>query len=195
MDPAELLTPTVLVPIAVVVVLLVGIAIAVAKVIAGKKSARELQLWTHGAYAIWTGGEDCGTWSAERAQRSLASWYGATGPGPFWEVVAGLRRGRTGNIAWDRVRALDLLRIGFAAGFVDADQCWTEAGRIGVELQSHYRSWDELAQGFETGMQSWHRSRDVSDAQETGRVQRNLPKLRQEIWPNVRYDARLVVDD
>jgi hypothetical protein len=184
-----------LIPLAVVAVIAIGIAIAVFKVMAGKKSARQLQEWTRGAYAIWTGGEDCGTWAPERAQKSLASWYAAHGAPAFWNVIAGLRQGRTGNIAWDRVRALDLLRIGFAARFVDAEQCWTEAGKIGLELQSTYRSWEELAQAFEIGMQEWQRSRGVSDPAQTGRVQKNLPELRQQIWPSIPYDARLVIDD
>jgi hypothetical protein len=154
MDPSEILTPTILVPVAVVAVLLLGVVIAVVNVMAGKKSGRPREQWAHGAYSIWTGGEDCGSWAPERAQKSLKNWYGAEGAAAFWEVIAGLRRGRTGNIAWDRVRAIDLLRIGFAARFIDADQCWTEAGKIGVELQRQYRSWDDLAKGFEEGMLS-----------------------------------------
>lgn len=195
MDPAELLTPTFLVPVAVVVVVLGGIAVAVFKMMAGKKNAKALQLWTHAAYSLWTGGEDCATWAPERAQRSLASWYGATGSAKFWEVVSGLRQGRTGNISWDRVRAFDLLRIGRAAQFIDDDQCWTEAGKIAVELQSKFRSWEELARAFEVGMQEWQRSSGISDPAETGRVQRNLPKLRQQIWPQIPYDARLATED
>lgn len=195
MDPNELLTPTVIIPIAVVAVVLIGIGIAVFKVISGKKSAQALRHWTQGAYSLWTGGEDSGTWAPERAQKSLASWYGATGPGKFWEVIAGLRAGRTGNISWDRIRAFDLLRIGYAARFIDDDQCWTEAGKIAVELQSQFRSWEELAQSFETGMQTWQRSSGITDPAETGRVQRHLPKLRQQIWPLIRYDAPIATDD
>ena len=197
MDPEQLLNPVVLVlvPIAVVVVVLLGVAIAVVKVMSGKKAARQRKQWAQGAYSIWTGGEDCGTWEEVRAQKSLASWYGAKGPSAFWEVVAGLRRGRTGNIAWDRIRAIDLLRIGCAARFIDAEQCFTEAARIGVELQQQYRTWEDFAKGFEAGMLSWQQSSGVADPQETGRVQRNLPKLRQQIWPQVPYDARLAIDD
>ena len=69
-DPNELLTPAILVPIAVVVVLLLGAGIAVFTVLSGKKGARSLQQWTRGAYSMWTGGEDSGTWTAERAQKS-----------------------------------------------------------------------------------------------------------------------------
>jgi hypothetical protein len=195
MNPTDLLSPSVLVPVAVVLVLVLGVGIAVVKVVLGKKAGRNLEQWSQGAYSIWTGGEDCGTWAQERAQKSLASWYGATGPGKFWEVIADLRQGTTGNPAWDRVRALDLLRIGFAAKLIDADQCWTEAAKIGAELQGRYRSWEELAQAFEAGMQAWQRSRGVTDPNELGRVQRTRPALRGQIWPRARYDAQLAADD
>ncbi len=195
MDPNELLQPSVLIPVAVVLVILIGVGIGVAKFVLGKKSAKSLEQWTHAAFSVWTGGEDSGPWPAARAQKSLGSWYGASGPGTFWEVIAELRRGQTGNVAWDRVRALDILRIGFAAQFIDADQCWTEAGKICAELQRQFRSWDELAMTFETGMQTWQRSRGITDPNETGRVQRHLPVLRQRIWPAIRWDAKIVSDD
>jgi hypothetical protein len=195
MDPAQLLDPSTLIPIAIVLVLVLGVGVAVVKVMMGKKAARALEQWTHGAYSLWTGGEDCGAWPEGRAQQSLKNWYGASGPGAFWDVIAGLRQGTPGNIAWDRVRALDLLRIGFAAKFIDGDQCWTEAAKIGSELQRQFQSWDQLAQAFEAGMQSWQRSRGVSDPQELGRVQRNLPALRGQIWPKIPFGARLVNDD
>jgi hypothetical protein len=195
MSPDELLDPAVLVPIAGGLVVLLGIGIAVVKIALGKAAGRALELWAHAACSIWTGGEDSGTWAQDRAQSALASWYGANGPGPFWDVIEGLRRGTTGNVAWDRVRALDLLRIAFAARYIEADQCWTEAGKIAVELQSQHRSWEALAQAFEAGMHAWQRARGVTSLQETGRVQRNLPALRQQIWPKIAFDARLVAED
>ena len=48
----------VLVPIAVVFVVLLGVAIAVVKVMSGKKAAYQRKQWAQGAYSIWTGGED-----------------------------------------------------------------------------------------------------------------------------------------
>ena len=195
MDPAELLTPTVLVPVAVVVVLVLGVGVGLFTMLGGKKRAQRRGQWAHAAYAIWTGGEDSGAWARERAQKSLASWYGASGSAALWKVIAGLREGRTASVAWDRVRALDLLRIGFAAGYIDAEQCATESAKVGIELQTSYRSWEQLAQAFEQGMQAWQQSSGVSSPAETGRVQKNLPKLRQEIWPAIPYDTRLVVDD
>lgn len=192
MESSSLLRPAVLVPIVAVVVVVLGVVVGMIAMAASKRRAAALRRWVHGAYALWTGGEDCGTWAQDRAAASLASWYGATGPGHFWKVVAELRDGQTGNPAWDQVRALDLLRIGRAATFIDDDQCWTEAGKIAVDLQRKYRGWDELAGQFEAGMLAWHRRRNVTDPDELGRVQRNLPALRQSVWPQIRFDAALV---
>lgn len=194
MEPSELLSPAVLVPIVVVVVLLLGVVIGAVTMLGAKNKKKAIPKWAHGAYSIWTGGEDCGTWTQDRAATSLHSWYSVNGPGSFWKVIEGLKSGQTGNPAWDRVRALDLLRIARAATFIDDDQCWTESAKIGRELQSRYRSWEELAQAFEQGMRSWQQGRGVDDPQQTGRVQRNLPALRQQIWPAIAYTTTLPED-
>ena len=192
MNVDSLMKPGFLIPVVGGAVVLLGLGIALVTIGAGKRRAAALQRWVHGAYALWTGGEDSGTWPQPRASQSLASWYGATGPGRFWEVIADLRAGQTGNPAWDQVRALDLLRIGRAAQFIDDDACWTEAGKIAVGLQRRYKSWDALATGFEAGMNAWQRNRGVTDPAETGRVQRHLPILQKQLWPKIRYDATLV---
>lgn len=179
---------------AALVVVLLGVGIGVFTVMRGKRAKGALQRWVHGAFSIWTGGEDCGAWPAQRAQESLTSWYGASNVGKFWEVIKELRQGQTGNLAWDRVRALDLLRIGTAAQYIDAESCYDEAAKIGRELQQRYGSWEELAQQFEAGMQAWQRGRGVNDPQQTGRVQRNLPALRQQIWPGIDFKATLPED-
>jgi hypothetical protein len=89
------------------------------------------------------------------------------------------------------VRALDILRIGMAATYIDADQCQTEGSKIGQELQAKYGSWDELAHAFEAGMHAWQRQSGTTDPNELGRVQRNLPILRQKIWPGVAWGSPL----
>ena len=143
------------------------------------------------AYCIWTGGEDSATWPMDRAKKSLASWYNAANVGTFWNVIKDLRSGTTGNMAWDRIRALDILRIGMAAGYIDADQCQTQGAGIGAELQKKYGSWEELALAFEAGMQAWQRGSGNTDANAMGRVQRNLPALREKIWPGVPWSSPL----
>ena len=185
-----MLKPAVIIPVVGGAVVLLGVIVAFVAIGAGKRKARALQRWTRGAYGLWTGGEDSATWTQERASQSLTSWYGATGAGRLWQVIAELKGGgQTGNQAWDEVRALDLLRIARAAQYIDDDACWTEAGKIARGLRRRFRSWDELAAGFEQGMHAWQRRSGVSDPEQLGRVQRNLPALRKELWPQVRYDA------
>ncbi len=195
MDVDELLNPMILVPVAAVFFIAIGVVVGVLKMRGSRSTEKDIAHWTHGAYAIWTGGEDSGTWAADRAQRSLSEWYGVTGPGHVWQTINELRHGQTGNPAWDQVRALDILRIAVAAKYLDDDACLSEASKIGVMLQARYRSWEELAQAFEAGMLAWHDRRGVTDPGQRGRVQRNLPALRAAIWPRVRWDVRLFPAD
>ena len=180
---------------AVVLFVTIGIVVALIKMSLGKNAKAKRALWVRGAYSIWTGGEDSGTWNQARAANSLRDWYGVSTGNDFWEVIRGLRAGTTGNPAWDRVRALDLLRIAHAAQLIDDEGCWNECARIGQELQQAYPSWDALAQGFESGMHAWQRSRGQTDQNEISRVQRNLPALRGQIWPGVGFKTELVLDD
>jgi Protein of unknown function (DUF1266) len=118
--------------------------------------------WARGAYGLWTGGDDSGACARARAVNSLSSWYGATNVGAFRAVITDLKRGTTGVAAWDRVRALDLLRIGVAPGYIDLDECWTESARICKTIQSTHTSWEHLGQVFQVGMNSWQHTRALS---------------------------------
>ncbi|MEQ1502066.1 MAG: DUF1266 domain-containing protein [Myxococcota bacterium] len=150
-----------------------------------------VERWAAGAYGLWTGGEDCATWAADRARESLASWYGATDPAALAGTIDALVAGQTGNVAWDQVRALDLLRIGVAAGYLTSDQCWAQVRSIAAALRAAYPSWEALGTGFEAGMHAWQDSRDIVDPSQRGRVQRNLPALRTGVWPAIPYGAPL----
>lgn len=191
----KLLQPGILIPVAVVVVVFLGIVFAMFRSMITKKNKAKLELWVKGAYSIWTGGEDSASWPSNRAQNSLRDWYSVHNYNSFLGVIAELKKGQTNSPAWDRVRALDILRIGRAAGYIDDEQCWREAAIICIELQKLHKSWEELAQAFEHGMQTWQHSRGMTDPQQTGRVQRNLPTLRQQIWPQIPYDASLDIED
>jgi hypothetical protein len=147
--------------------------------------------WAYGAYGLWTGGEDSGQWNRDRGVSSLRDWYGVEDSAAFWAQIKELEQGQTGNPSWDQVRALDLLRIGVAAGYITDDECWDAVRRIATSLRGTYRSWEELARAFETGMLEWHDRRGVTDEQQRGRVQRNLPTLRQYTWPNIPWDAAI----
>lgn len=195
MDPSAYLEPSFLIPVVAVACVLGGVVFAVVRVMLARRAQARVPAWARGAYSIWTGGEDCGAWPRDRAAKSLADWYGATSSEAFWRVVRGLRQGQTGSAAWDKVRALDLLRIGAAAGFVDDEACWKESAAIGKELQVQFVGWEQLAQAFEAGMQAWQRGRGVTDPEQLGRVQRNLPTLRARLWPAVEFTAKLEVED
>ncbi len=178
-------------PAAIGGVVVLGIAIAAVKMVFSKKKGGQVDVWAHAAYSLWTGGEDSATWTPKRAQDAFASWYGAKSGGASQQVVEGLRKGKTGNAAWDKVRALDLVRIALAAGYYDKDQVRQQEAGIGRELQQAYGSWEDLARAFEAGMQDWQRGSGTTDPNELGKVQKHLPKLRQEIWPKIAYGTTL----
>jgi hypothetical protein len=178
-----------------VLVIVLGIAVAVAKAMLGGGKKRAIEAWGKAAYSIWTGGEDSGTWTEQRAVESLSNWYGAGSWGQVSEVVDGLKKGQTGNAAWDLVRAIDILRIAFAAKYLDDEDCWKYITELGRTLQKLYPNWEALAQAFEAGMNAWQNRRGVSDPMELGRVQRNLPALRSSIWPRAAYDTSLILPD
>jgi hypothetical protein len=147
--------------------------------------------WAQAAYGLWTGGEDCGLWPPQRARDALESWYGARDRTSFLATVDDLVAGQTGNVAWDQVRALDLLRIGTAAGFVSPDECWTRARAIAASLRRAHGTWEELGQAFEIGMLAWHDRRGVTDSTQRERVKRNLPTLRAHLWPAIPFGSPL----
>ncbi|HEX2730149.1 MAG TPA: DUF1266 domain-containing protein [Polyangiaceae bacterium] len=191
----QILNPVIVAPIVAVVVVIGGIVFALIQRALSKGKEQRVERWAQAAYALWTGGEDSATWNRERAQNSLSSWYGADSSKKFFDVIDELRSGQTGNAAWDQVRALDLLRIGRAADYVDDEDCRKHIAKIGATLQTTYRSWPELAQAFEAGMNAWQDQRGITDQNQRGRVQRNLPKLQRELWPKIDYGASLTLED
>lgn len=168
------------------VVILLGVVIGIITMRGGPKTAAR---WAHGAWGLWSGMEDSGTWPSDRAQQSLQSWYGITDRPTLMKQVEGLKAAAPANAAWDMVRAVDLLRMGFAAGYLDEDDCWEKIRQVALVLQQHYKSWEELGAAFERGMHAWQDSRRQNDPNERGRVQRNLPALRAEVWPKVDFSA------
>lgn len=150
-----------------------------------------VEWWAAGAYGLWTGGEDCATWTRERARTSLESWYGATDAAGLDRTIDGLMAGATGNQAWDQVRAIDLLRIGIAAGYVTREECADRVRTMAAQLRASYPSWEALGTAFEAGMHAWQDSRGVTDPAARGRVKHALPTMRSDVWPKIRYDGAL----
>ena len=151
MDVDDILVPAVIVPVAIVVVLLIGVGVAVFTIMMGKKKGRSLDAWARGAYSIFTGGEDSASWAPERAQNAFRDWYGAPSGGMAQNVIEELINGQTGNEAWDKVRALDLVRMALAARYIDQDQSKTYEARIGQALR---RSRDFLAADCRRGQRA-----------------------------------------
>jgi len=176
-------------------VITIGIIVGIAGMLISRRRKAARVNWFRGAYSLWTGGEDSGAWDGDEARKCLNSWYSASNADKFRRVIKDLRKGQTGNKAWDLVRALDLLRIGAAADFIDEEECWNESAKVGTELQRLYKSWEKLAEAFEEGMNSWQNSSGITDPKQLGRVQRNLPVLRKEIWPLASYGMRLTTED
>jgi hypothetical protein len=164
------------------VVIILGVVIGMISMKRGPQTAAR---WAHGAYGLWSGAEDSGTWPSDRAQQSLQSWYGITDRPTLMRQVETLKAASAPAAAWDMCRAVDLLRIGFAAGYLDADDCWEHVRQIAQLLQQHYKSWEELGTAFERGMHDWQDQR----RHERARVQRNLPVLRADVWPKVAFTA------
>ena len=103
--------------------------IGVASMRGGKKTAAR---WAHGAYGLWSGAEDSGTWPRERAQQSLQNWYGIGDRSALMKYVEGLKRGGATTASWDMVRGVDMLRMGFASGYLDEDDCWEAVRQIAL---------------------------------------------------------------
>ncbi|MCH9684764.1 MAG: DUF1266 domain-containing protein [Deltaproteobacteria bacterium] len=183
----------VIVPVVLVTMVLGGVVVAVIRSRFGPPEPIGADQWAHAAYSIWTGGEDCGQWDRARARDSLRNWYGVTDPAGLWETIRGLQHGRTGSLAWDHVRAIDLLRIGTAAGYIGEDECWHAVCPMADTLREHFDSWSALASDFEAGMQKWQEGRGITSPDQRGRVQRNLPYLRQTAWPMAPFAAPLEV--
>jgi hypothetical protein len=171
----------------VAVVLVLGVIIGIVSMKGGASTA---QRWTHGAIGIWSGAEDSGTWPESRAKQSLQSWYGITDRPSLMKMVESLK-GSAGrdSASWDMVRAIDLIRMGFAAGYLDEDDCWEKVKQVRELLQKQFTSWQDLATAFERGMHAWQDSRGQTDANERARVQKNLPVLEAQIWSKVKFSA------
>ncbi len=188
MDPAQLVKENMPLVIGAVAVLVVGIGVVVG-FINSRGGPKLAARWAQGAYGLWSGAEDSGTWEAARAKQSLQSWYGIGDRPALMKMIEGLKQAAPASAAWDMVRAVDLLRIGFAAGYLDADDCWEHVRQVALLLQKNYTSWEELGTAFERGMHAWQDSRNQTDPAERGRVQKHLPLLRSALWPKVKFSA------
>ena len=170
------------------VMAVVGTATVAGLVFFALRKKDQAKQWLAGVYGVWCGLEDSATWEAGRAQQSLKSWYGIEDESDLRGTIDQLSKGeQTGNLAWDAGRAIDILRIAMAAGHIDQDECTDYAKPVALQLRFNYQSWEQYAAEFERGMHAWQDRSGINDPQERGRVQRNLPLLRQQVWPNAQW--------
>ncbi len=152
---------------------------------------RPLELWGHAAYSLWTGGEDCARWPADRATDALKDWYDVEDTEGLQAQLDGLLEGETDSRAWDLCRAIDVSRIGLAAAYLDKEEAWALVRVYAETLQASYRTWPELAKAFERGMHAWQDERGIDDPRVRGRVEHNLVYLRAKVWPHIEFGADL----
>ena len=57
--------------------------------------------------------------------------------------------------AWQLCRSMQLLAMGFVAGWYSREELVRRSCQVGRAMQEHFRSWDELCQGFLDGFFAW----------------------------------------
>ena len=77
--------------------------------------------------------------------------YMSAGPG---FVKCGSQAAR----AWQLCRSMQLLAMGFVAGWYGREELIKRSCQVGRVMQEHFRSWDELCQGFLEGFFLWRSS-------------------------------------
>ena len=82
--------------------------------------------------------------------------------------------------AWQLCRSMQLLGMGFVAGWLDRKEMVDRSCAVGKRMQEHFRSWEELAESFLEGYYAWL-LRDYGLEQ----AERGL-KERQEIYGELR---------
>jgi ankyrin repeat protein len=66
---------------------------------------------------------------------------------------------RTG-LAWDLCRYANLIKMGYAAGYIDDQQAWERLMNNARQVQSSFGSWQEMNQNFLDARQIWAQTRD-----------------------------------
>lgn len=67
--------------------------------------------------------------------------------------IHGLRG--TSFMAWDYLRAIDLCREGFLAGYMESEAVWSQIYSLAQVLQSRYESWEQMGRAFLVGHEYW----------------------------------------
>ncbi len=66
-------------------------------------------------------------------------------------------------IAWDEMRLINVSRWTYSMGYITEQEAWENMIYAGKQLQSHYHSWEDLADNYLLGRSFWHHSDENSD--------------------------------
>jgi len=64
------------------------------------------------------------------------------------------------GLAWDLCRAANLVNVGFAAGYIDANEAWDRLLAFARQTKAGFSSWKEMSDNFLDGREIWAGKRD-----------------------------------
>jgi hypothetical protein len=67
-------------------------------------------------------------------------------------------------LAWDMGRYINLIRFGYAAGYLDEQTSWTQMIAAARQLQYYHKSWQDLSDNYLLGWRFWQKGAEISAA-------------------------------
>lgn len=64
------------------------------------------------------------------------------------------------GLAWDLCRYVNLVNLGFEAGYLDDKEAWTDMMPVAREIQARFHSWREMSDNFLNGRIIWNNGLD-----------------------------------
>lgn len=157
----------------------------------------DLELWLTGTYAIWgqyytdfamgrkyalthpihIGGCPRMLGAAKLMKMTLKGSWNITDYGGILETVEYMSKGPglwncsdQGGRAWELCRSMQLLGCAYLVGWCNRKELLRRSREVGLTMQRHFQSWEELCQGFLDGYSAWRLS-DGSTAENLAEVQ------------------------
>ncbi len=146
-----------------------------------------LHRFAHGVVAIITGGADYGYMSPSKIRPVLEQMWSITTPANVDHVVAELSEGTT---AWDLVRAVHVIRMSVAAGYLPIEKGWTKIAPIAQKLQRSYPSWDATMRAYHHDRAGWvaHSGASVDSPE---KVEREIAGFERGVWRDMPFHYNL----
>lgn len=112
--------------------------------------------WAQAAQALYQGIlGDAGYWSQSDAVKRLSKGWSTSSRQELIELINSYIQGEC-NVAFDKLRIIFLARVGKAASWLDEQTSWGYAFQAIHDLQSNYRSWEELRDAMIEGRAEWY---------------------------------------